>query len=388
MGTGMRWSISLGRVGGVQIYLHVTFVLTLLWAAWQGADEYGGVGGAFFGVGAVLSLFLCVLLHELGHSVWALAHGIQVRHIVLLPIGGLASLETLPRKPKDELLIALAGPAVNLGLALLLGGVLLLALAPSVGEPIGARLALALREPGWLGLLVYLTLANALLVAFNLLPAFPMDGGRVLRAALAMRLPYARATRGAALLGQFVAVGLIVLGLFGLRLSEAGIVSNLGLTLIGAVVFTGALQEERQVRLVNALHSLTVGDACRQPARTVSPGDVISPDMAETLFEARALTPVVAGRHRRLVGVLARGGALPEGERVASVMRVDYPVVRRQAPLWAALDALEQSPFGEALVVDRGRLYGVIAWSDIKQAARASESRRLAPKPHSAVAGD
>ncbi|MCZ7543099.1 MAG: hypothetical protein M5R40_05955 [Anaerolineae bacterium] len=277
---------------------------------------------------------------------------------------------------------------MNLGLALLFGGAALLVLAPAGGAPLGARLAQALRYPSVLGLLLYLTVANALLVAFNLLPAFPMDGGRLVRAVLAMRLPYMQATQGAAAMGQVVAAGFIVISLFGLSLPEIGLASNLGLALIGVVVFAGAVSEGRQMRTHAALQELTVGDAARPALKTVTPAKVVTADMAEALFAAQAVTPVVVGRQSRLVGVLVRDDPLPEGVPVAAVMRTAYPVIRRQAPLSDAVEALDRSASDEVLVTDRGNLYGVVGWPEIVRATAAPpRGRRLAAMLRSVGAG-
>src|SRR5689334_11224411 len=197
----MSWSIPIGTVRGTVVRLHVTFLLFLLWI---GSAHYsrGGTAAAVEGVLFMALLFLCVLLHEFGHIFAARRYGVQTPEVVLLPIGGVARLERIPEEPSQELVVALAGPAVNIVIAavlLLFGG-----FAPGDGTE--------LANPG-VSLLGRLAEANLFLALFNLIPAFPMDGGRVLRAFLAARLGYARGTRIAAGIGQALAFALGLLGL-------------------------------------------------------------------------------------------------------------------------------------------------------------------------------
>jgi Zn-dependent protease len=200
----MAWSIIIGTVKGTVIRVHITFLLFLLWIA---AAHYaqGGWNAAVAGVVFIALLFLCVLLHEFGHIFAARRYGVQTPDVILLPIGGVARLERIPEEPAQELVVALAGPAVNLVIA----GVLYLALGGLV-----PREGLEVDNPG-VDLLARLLWANLFLAIFNLIPAFPMDGGRVLRAFLAHRLGYARGTQIAASVGQAAAFAFGLLGLLG-----------------------------------------------------------------------------------------------------------------------------------------------------------------------------
>jgi Zn-dependent protease len=200
----MAWSITIGTVKGTVIRVHITFLLFLLWIA---AAHYaqGGWEAAVAGVLFITLLFLCVLLHEFGHIFAARRYGVQTRDVILLPIGGVARLERIPEQPAQEIVVALAGPAVNLVIA----AVLYLALGGLM-----PREGLEVDNPG-VGLLARLLWANLLLAIFNLIPAFPMDGGRVLRAFLAHRLGYARGTQIAASVGQATAFVFGLLGLLG-----------------------------------------------------------------------------------------------------------------------------------------------------------------------------
>jgi len=177
----MSWSIKLFKIRGIDIKVHLTFVLILVWAAYRwGVSTGKGMEGALFGVAVTLLLFLCVTLHELGHSFQALRFGVPVKDITLWPFGGLAQIERMPEKPSQELLIAIAGPLVNL----LIGfGLLLLSQVLQLQGWLAIdQLFQLLGDVSWQGLLAYLIMANFALAIFNLIPAFPMDGGRVLRA--------------------------------------------------------------------------------------------------------------------------------------------------------------------------------------------------------------
>src|ERR671916_1181737 len=240
-GLGMGWSIPVGTVKGTVIRIHVTFLLFLVWIA---ASHYarGGRDAAVEGTVFVLLLFLCVLPHEFGHVFAARRYGVQTPDITLLPIGGVARLERIPEKPSEELGVALAGPAVNVVIAALL--FLILGGLPSMDD------GMQVQNAG-VGLLERLAWVNISLVLFNLIPAFPMDGGRVLRALLAYRLGYARGTRIAAGIGQAVAFALGLAGLFG----------NPLLIFIALFVYMGAASEAHAVQLREVSRGMIAGDA-------------------------------------------------------------------------------------------------------------------------------
>jgi stage IV sporulation protein FB len=196
----MSWSFKLFRIRSIDVKVHLTFVFILVWAAYRWGTSTGqGWLGALFGVVVTLLLFAAVTLHELGHSFQALKYGVRVRGITLLPVGGMAEMEDIPQKPVQELRIALAGPLVNFTIFALLVGLSLILQAKALLTP--GELREALGQASWAGMLAYLTAANLLLGLFNLIPAFPMDGGRVLRALLALRLDYRRATKIAVRVG-------------------------------------------------------------------------------------------------------------------------------------------------------------------------------------------
>jgi Zn-dependent protease len=191
----LRWSINLFRIFGIQLAVHASFVLLLAYYGIEGWQS-GGLVGMLWKVGLILSFFVCVVLHELGHSLTAMRFGVRVSRILLLPIGGMAEFDRIPTKPSTELLITIAGPAVNFVLA----GVLF----PFFGHALLDDVTLP--PFGWQEWGVHLLLANLVMGTFNLLPVFPMDGGRIFRALLAMRLSYLRATYWASTVGKYLAL--------------------------------------------------------------------------------------------------------------------------------------------------------------------------------------
>ncbi len=202
----LGWSINLFRIRGIQLAVHASFFLLLAYAAWEGW-RFGGTTGAAWRVSLVVLFFACVVLHELGHSFTAMRFGVKVPRILLLPIGGMAEFDRIPRKPSTELLITAAGPAVNFAIAgLLLGPVWPLLRGEAAPE---STFAQALVED--------LFFANVVMGVFNLLPVFPMDGGRILRALLAKRMDYLSATRWAVIVGKVLAVILGLAAIFWLK---------------------------------------------------------------------------------------------------------------------------------------------------------------------------
>lgn len=294
----MSWSIKVAEIAGIPIKLHLTFFLVVLLGAGQWALRSDDpIAGAVFGALLMMLLFLCVVLHELGHSLMARVFRIQTREILLLPLGGIAQLSKNPDQPRQELLIALAGPLVNVIIA---GALLLIGLTPQVnlvnylmdaqGLPLGMS-----NEPTLINLLVWLLSANVSLVLFNLLPAFPLDGGRVLRALLAMGLGQRQATRIASGVGQVIAIGL---GLFGL------LSGNLLLTLVAVFIFIGATQETAVAESKVVLTTRRVGDAYNRHVITLQNGDRLSRVVDYILTSYQPDFAVLFGK--KLLGVVTR----------------------------------------------------------------------------------
>lgn len=281
----MKWSWKVGRIAGVDLYIHATFLLLVGWVALSHWFQGRSVAAAMAGVAFILAIFICVVLHELGHALAAKEFGIKTRDITLLPIGGAARLERMPEDPKQELAVAVAGPVVSLAIAAALFVWLQLTRAL---EPLGA---LSLTGGSFLERLM---LVNLFLAVFNLLPAFPMDGGRVLRAALAMRMDYTRATQVAAVTGQAMALVFGFIGFF----------ANPFLLFIALFVWLGAAQEAAMVQMKSALAGIPVSQAMMRDVRPLSPTDMLSRAVELTLAGSQQEFPVEDGD--KLVGVLTR----------------------------------------------------------------------------------
>ena len=240
----MRGAYRIARLAGIDVKVHWTFLILLGWFFFSFYKETNSVETGLYGIGFVLAVFACVLAHEYGHALTARRYGIRTRDITMLPIGGLASLEQMPEKPRQELVVALMGPAVNV----VIGAVLAVYLA-ATGQLANFQNEFNQFDPRFFA--ENLLLVNIALVLFNLIPAFPMDGGRVLRALLAMRWDRAKATRFAAGVGRTLAVGFVILGFIG---------GNYWLVFIGLFVYLGAGAESRQVTTRTALSGFSVSD--------------------------------------------------------------------------------------------------------------------------------
>lgn len=348
----MPWSVTIGRLGETAIRIHVTFLLFLVWI-WAAYYRSGGAQAAWEGVLFVALLFFCVLLHELGHVFAARHYGVKTPDITLWPFGGIANLERIPEKPSQELVVAIAGPAVNVVIALVLLVVLSLTLT---GGDLKAEDLAKVEDPGT-SMLVKLAGANIFLVLFNLIPAFPMDGGRVLRALLAMRMGFARATALAASIGQGLAIGLGLIGIF----------TNPMLMIIGVFVFLAASGEAGQVQLREASRGHIVADAMITHFETLGPQSTVD-DAAEALIRSTQKEfPVVDGAGH-LRGVLTRDAmirALKEQgptTPVIEVMQHDIPTVEARSMLDAALKLITSAQVPAVGVLDApgGRLVGLL----------------------------
>lgn len=305
----MRWSATLGRVADIDVKVHVTFLLLLAWVALSYWRAEGSVGATLAGLAFILALFGCVVLHEFGHALTARRYGVKTRDIIMLPIGGVARLERIPDDPRQELWIALAGPAVNVAIAAAIGVWLQLTAG---WQPVHE-----LTVTGG-SFLERLLVVNLFLVVFNLIPAFPMDGGRVLRALLGMHMDYLRATQIAASIGQALALGFGFLGLF----------SNPFLVFIALFVWIGANQEASMVQMKSALGGIPVSQLMITDFRALAPSDPLARAVELTLAGSQKDFPVL--EDGRLLGVLTQGDllkALDEGDRdlpVGEVMQRDF----------------------------------------------------------------
>lgn len=342
----MVWSISLGTIAGTRVRIHITFLLFLVWL---GAAYWakGGVAAAVNGLAFIVLLFLCVVLHEFGHILMARRYGVRTPDVTLFPIGGVARMERIPEKPGQELTMALAGPLVNLVIAF--------ALFLALGGDAFSR-GVALDEQG-ANLLPQLAVANLILAAFNLLPAFPMDGGRALRALLAYRLGRVRATRVAASIGQMLAFGFGLLGL---------IAGNPVLVFIALFVYLGAAAESVDTQMQHIAEGLLVSDAMVTELATL-PAESRIEDAVQILIRTTQQEIPIVDEAGRLLGLLTRnlliqalhahGPDIP----VAQVMRTDIPVVPARRLLADALRIMREQGLPAIAVADAGgRLAGLV----------------------------
>jgi len=364
----VKWSYRIGRIAGIGIYVHATFLILLAWVALGGYQAGGTAAAALRGVISILALFGIVVLHELGHALTARRFGIPTRDITLLPIGGVARLERMPRDPRQELLIAIAGPAVNVALAVLCY-VLILAT--------GDRPALTGGLVVGGSLLATLLSANVTLALFNLIPAFPMDGGRVLRAVLAMRSGnYVQATAAAARVGKFFA---LVFGLVGLLVPGYTL-----LVFIALFVWLGAAGEAATEQTASTLEGVTTGRVMITQVNTLSPHDPLSRAVQYVLAGFQQDFPVVdAGGG--VVGVLTRGAllrGLAEGGQdtpVSQVMHRDFQVAHPDQPVEEVLARLRTCGC-QSLPVVRGReLLGVLTLDNIGEYVMVQSALRGEP---------
>lgn len=367
----MQGTIRLGYIGKTSIDAHITFTPVLLWAAWLGWAQYGGVAGALFGVTAILLLFGCVLAHELAHSLYAGTYGINVEYIILLPIGGLTSLDTSSLKPHDEARIALIGPLMNLAVGLILG-LIISAVALSHRLDLATAVLLGLQHPSALGVLAYLAAANLMLAAFNLLPAFPLDGGRALRAILSTRMPFDEATHRAAIAGRSFGAGLIAMG--GTLLLFGSIYYGTALVIVGATLYVGATHEDHVVQRHTALNTWTVEHVLHAAPFTAAPNQSLSSAIS-SVARGQVVPVVMENDPTRIVGLLTTHelkdlNGTVEQLNVAHVMRTRYPSVRASDPLWVAYEKLLRSRLVAIPVVSQNIYSGLVTVSDIRWALK------------------
>jgi Zn-dependent protease len=349
----MSWSWKLCRVAGIPIYVHWTFVILIVSIVLGYWLQSNSLMTALEGGGFVLSLFGCVVLHELGHALAARRFGVATTDITLLPIGGVARLQRIPERPIQELIIALAGPAVNVVIVGLLFFVFQVRFPGDAGDPqhlVQARFWPKILE------------VNAFLAGFNMLPAFPMDGGRVLRALLAMRLPYARATRLAASIGQFMAIGFGLLGLCG---------GPPLLLLIALFVWIGAEAEAAQVEERIALKDVPVRTAMLTEYHTLMPMDSLGHAADLLLAGTQHDFPIVSVADHSFQGLLTRTDlmtGLARGGRDAlagDYAKTGIPSVEASSPLVAAIARLREGQGPCLQVVDQGETVGLLTLENV-----------------------
>lgn len=355
----MRWSVTLGSFAGTAVRVHVTFLLFLAWIGFA-AYQRGGVIAARDSLIFIVAIFACVVLHEFGHILTARRFGIVSPEVTLLPIGGVADMNRMPDRPYQELLIAVAGPAVNLIIAV--------AILAYLGATTDMTQATHIADPQ-VGMLARLAATNVFLAVFNMIPAFPMDGGRVLRAGLAMWLGQAKATRIAATIGQGFAFLLGFAGLFGHPM----------LIFIAIFVYIAAAGEAQMTDMFEAARGMVAGDAMETRISTISRSATTREAIDILLATSQDEFPVVddAGR---LNGFLARDEII-QALRTSEANAPVAPFMRREATTIGASEAidpaLQKLAEGAAVGVtdDDGRVVGLLTRQSLAEIMMIREAR-------------
>ena len=367
----MDSSLQIGKIIGIPIRIHWTFILVILYVAWAFASFSEQVFGKAYGFGSVESaslrwayslifavlLFVCVALHELGHSYVAHKNGIRIKSITLYFFGGVSSMEELPRDPRLELKMAFAGPAISgiLGLACVL-----------LAQP-----ASILDERNPLTIFLWtLGVVNLILMVFNLLPAFPMDGGRLLRAWFATRMPYVAATRNAASIGKAFAILMFVLGLFSF---------NFILLFVAFFVYVGASEEEKATEINISLEGIKVRNIMSSSVRTIPPSTTLR-ELMELMFQEKHRGyPVMDGEALQGIVTLTDLQKVPDAERdttnVEQVMARKLYVIAPEDEASTAMKMMSEMGIRRLPVMDNGRLVGIISREDLVRAIELSSGR-------------
>lgn len=360
----MRASLKLFRVFGIDVKVHVTFLFIVVYFAylWGAVYPPGGWLGALYGVVLVVLLFGLVTIHELTHSRVAQHYGVEVKGITLLPIGGMAQMAEIPKEPRKELFISVAGPLSNLviGVVMIVGAFFLY----QPGELSGwSRISELLLERSFKGAYLYLMFVNISLAVFNLLPAFPLDGGRVFRALLALKLGQPRATQIAVRVGQALALALGLWGLLG-----GGIL----VLLVAVFIFFGASSEGQGEEASRVLGGLTVGQAVNTAIEYARPNQVVG-ELAARLFHTYQEDFLVINEAGELLGILTRDRLIEALSRhgryypVAEAMRKDVPSASPAESVLDAYNRMRAAGLKALPVVDDGRLIGMLSMEDISE---------------------
>ncbi len=348
----MKWSWKIGEFAGIGLFIHATFPLLIAFVALPALIYGGDIVSALESIAFILVLFLCVVLHEYGHALAARRYGIKTQDITLLPIGGVARLERMPEKPSQEFVVAAAGPLVNVAIAAILFVGLSLAgsTIPSFGFGLGNE-----------SFLERLLMINVGLVLFNLIPAFPMDGGRILRAILAARMDYAQATKYAALLGQGIAVLFAIGGFF----------VNPLLVVTALFIFMGAQGETQMAQQRSKLNGFTAEQAMRTNIRALAPHEMLSSAVDSMMSTAQQDFPIV--ERGRVVGLLTRDNLLKGLNQfgayvpIANVMQRDVTSVEAEQSLSSASETMQANEISAVPVTHHGTLVGMLTFDSIRE---------------------
>lgn len=342
----MKYSLYLGKISGVKISIHWTFLILIVWVIISNMRAGLGINDIFWSIAFVLAVFLCVTLHELGHALTAQRFNIKTRNITLLPIGGLAEMESIPEDPKQELLVAFAGPAVNLVIAAVLFPL-------SGGTEVLSDMN-NFQRLGPVNFLPLLMTINVWLAIFNLIPAFPMDGGRVFRALLSFKIDRARATRVAASVGQVLAILFALIGFF----------INPFLIFIALFIFLGAQAEVQFYEAKALLHGYTVGDVLMKEVPKMDVKDSLR-DAAQKLLKGQNRNFVVFN-DGKVVGTITKNEILralqlkEENTMVEELMNPELFYVQSDMELDVAWNKMKQQKSPIMVVGTDGHVHGMV----------------------------
>lgn len=352
----MKANLSLGRISSIKILVHWTFLFLIVWIVFDEINKGGNLESILFNIAFVIALFICVVLHELGHALTAKRFGIATKKITLLPIGGIASLDKISEDPKQELLIAIAGPLVNAVIAI--GLYYLIPVKSFTDKNFGEALEY-LSDFTFQNFLLFLFVANAAMFLFNLIPAFPMDGGRVFRALLAMRTDRVKATQIAASVGQFIAVFFLLIGLL----------FNPFLIFIALLIFLGAYGENKYVQHLSILKGHKVKEAMQTDITKIHPESTIN-DVIEIILSGSE-TNFVVGKNDGVEGLLYQEDIIKNNKNklvsVKDIMNSSYKVLDPNSNLQNAYKLItsEKKPFFP--VLENNKLVGVIDLNNLNE---------------------
>lgn len=358
-----KWALFIGSYSGIKVFIHWTFWIIIGWILMMHFEMGHGWTEALVGALFILVLFACVVLHEFGHALTAKKYGIATRDITLYPIGGVASLDRMPEKPAQELAVALAGPAVNLVIAAILYVFLY---ATDQLLPISE-----IDHMGGENFLFNIMAANVILAAFNLIPAFPMDGGRVLRASLAFRMDKLMATNIATRVGQVLAIVFVFLGFFG----------NFWLVFIGLFIFWAAGAEAVLENAKSVLGGHMVREIMINQYTSLPPEEIL--EKAVGLLQNTQEQGIVVVKNEKVLGVLTRkelvkglsgyGATYP----ISKMMRKEYPILSPDMPLTEVYQKFVANRLSIAPVLESGQLIGIVDINGINELIKV---RKVLPK--------
>jgi Zn-dependent protease/predicted transcriptional regulator len=348
----MKGSFKLGNIAGIGVYIHWTFSLLIAYIIISNYLQGQNSGQIAWSLIFILSIFVTVFLHELGHALAAKRFHVKTKDITILPIGGVASLERIPEKPTEELIVAIAGPAVNIALAIITG---LLINIPSMAD-LTVQLESGVNQSNFF---LNFFFVNIWLALFNLIPAFPMDGGRILRALLAMKYKRHIATNIAARIGQFLAIGFVFLGFF----------SNPFLVFIGLFIFLGAQSEANYTQVQSMLTGYTVKDALMTDYKMIDKDETIK-TAVQLLLNSQYKSFLVTGDNKP-IGTLNRDEIIKalsekgENEMISKVMNKDVIFLEANLPLAKAYQQIQQHPSTIMAVMESDKLVGALDTENI-----------------------